>query len=374
MFRPTLQSKLWLGAMAIAFIALFYWAETSRVTIKADHFDQKVKSAEIMNSALKTLQDYRLPGGMQSAGSEKDPLTYTMLGEKDSPITTDEGRIQDKITVLNPNFSAVVVDLMSKAGLHKNDTIAVMMTGSMPGANIAVYSAAKALGVIPISITSVGSSWWGANSPDFTWLDMERVLYDAGVFDYRSVAASMGGGDDEGGLRLSEVGKDLIYQAVTRNEVTLIHEGSLTKNVEGRVKIFEQKNPLDRYKAVINVGGGIAAIGHRANASLIPEGFSQRLPSVNYPNVGVLHSFSNMNVPIIQLYDVDKLAIAYDLPRGQIPLPKTGTGLVFEHQRYNLAIAWTVLIIMLVILGVVKFFDRKQFQWREENEDPDTLI
>jgi len=361
--------------MTLAFIALFYWSYTSTITVKAPNFEAKVEAAKIMATALKTLQDYRLPGLLSGSGNGfKEPLTYTMLGEKDSPITTDEGRIEDKVTVLNPNFAAAMVQMMKEAKLNKGDTIAVMVTGSMPGANIAAYSAVKALGLCPVIITSVGSSWWGANSPDFTWLDMERVLYDTGLFDFRSVAASAGGSDDEGGLRLSDLGRQLITEAIQRNEVTFIREGSLTANMNGRKQIFQRYLPLERYKAVVNIGGGLAAMGDRANADLIPNGLSMHLPALNYPNLGLMHAFSDANVPVIQIYDVGVVARLYRLPEGQLPLPKIGEGHVFTEQRYNLATAWIALLLMFVVLAVVKFFDRKTFQWREEKDNPDTIV
>ena len=71
-----------------------------------------------------------------------------------------------------------MVELMTQLNLQKNDTVAVLMTGSMPGANIAVLTALKSLSVVPVTITSVGASQWGANHIDFTWLDMEKILYN----------------------------------------------------------------------------------------------------------------------------------------------------------------------------------------------------
>jgi len=377
MYRPTIQSNFWLGLMTIAFLILFYWSENSRVTVNADNYEAKMMAAKTMMAALETLREYRLPGHiLTSTEGVQDPLAYTMLGEKDSPITTDAGRIQDKITVLNPNFAAVIVDLVDQTGLISGDTIAVMVTGSMPGANIAVYSAAKALGLQPIVITSVGSSWWGANSPDFTWLDMERILYEQGIFDFRSIAASAGGSDDQGGLRLTNQGRQLIADAVNRNELTYIHQGSLSENIRGRKELYSGITDVSNYKAVVNVGGGIAALGDHANAELIPNGVSLRLPVKNYPNLGVIHFFAHVNIPVIQLYNVSEIANndKYKLPLGQLPLQKPGIGKVFKHRRYNIVTAYTALGLMFVILVVVKYFDRKRFQWREEKIDPDTMV
>ncbi len=374
MYRPTIQSNLWLGVMTVIFLALYYWSENSLITVRAPNYEERISAANTMLQAMESLENYRLPALDFKTISREDPLVYTLLGEKDSPITTGEGKIDDKITVLNPNFAAAMVDMFVEADLKSGDTVAVLLTGSMPGANLAVYSAIKSLGLRPVIITSVGSTWWGANNPDFTWLDMEKVLAEKGILSYRSIAASIGGNDDQGGLRLSEVGKNLIVGAADRNNVTLIRQGNLTDNVKARMELFQRILPINRYKAVINVGGGIAALGHRENGPLIPSGINKRLPVVNYPGRGALHFFAEEGVPILQIYDVRGLARHYGLPTAHLPLPKVGIGRVYQHERYNLVVAGIAATLMLLTLVVVKWFDHHKYKWREEGVDPDTLV
>ena len=50
------------------------------------------------------------------------------------------------------------------------------MTGSFPGANIAVLSACKAMDIYPVIISSVGASSWGANNINQSWIDIENKL------------------------------------------------------------------------------------------------------------------------------------------------------------------------------------------------------
>ena len=362
--------------MTLVFILLYYWVETSRISIQAPYYIEKMEAAETVSKAMEILREYRLPSLDQRSheSSSTDPLVFTMLGEKNSPITTDEGNIEDKITVLNPNFAAVVVDMLAQAGCQPGDTIAVLLTGSMPGANLAVFAAAKAMKLHQVSILSVGSSWWGANSPDFTWLDMENILERENVFNYHSIAASIGGADDHGGLRLSDQGRKLIVDAIDRNGVTFINQGSLSKNIDGRMEVFNRITPIENFKAVINVGGGIAAIGHSRNVSLIPSGINKHLPIKNYPNLGVIHRFSNAGVPVVMVSDVKEIARQYDLPIASLPLPKIGIGDVFEVEKYNISVATVAVILMFIILVLVKYFDRKGFKYREQNIDPDTIV
>ncbi|MFH0765792.1 MAG: poly-gamma-glutamate system protein [Calditrichota bacterium] len=360
--------------MTIVFLALYYWAENSVVKVRPGDYQDKMVAAQIMRHSLETLEKYRLPAvDRVQTGDVIDPLVYTMLGEKDSPITTDEGRIEDKITVLNPNFAAAVVDLLHKAHINQGDTIAVLATGSMPGANLAVYSAAKALALHPIIITSVSSSWWGANQPDFTWLDMEKVLLDQGEFDFRSIAASAGGSDDHGGLRLSALGRQMITEAIQRNDVVHIEQGSLSANIRGRIELFERQTALINYKVVVNIGGGVAALGHRENFNLIPSGYNSQLPPQNYPGRGVIHAFAEAGVPVIHIANVANIAQNYNLPVAQLPVPREGVGLVFERKKYNLTSAVIALALMFLILALVKWFDRQHYRWREEKVDKNTI-
>ena len=362
--------------MTLAFIVLYYWSDVSRINVQAPYYKEKIEAARTMSAAMEALKNHRLPQFEHFAEENgiNDPFLFTMLNEKDSPITTDEGKIDDKITTLNPNFAAAVVDMMVKSGVEEGQLIGVTLTGSMPGANLAVYSAAKALKLKIVPITSVGSSWWGANSPDFTWLDMEQVLLDEDIFDFRSIAASIGGSDDHGGLRLSNQGRDLIIEAIDRNEVTFINEGSLSDNIQARLKLYERIASISSYKAFINVGGGIAAIGHRQNANLIPTGVNLKLPVKNYPGLGCIHYFAEENVPIIQIGYVKPIAREYDLPINQYPLPKIGNGTVYEHEIYNLTVAVFALILMFIMLIVVKYFDYKVYRWREEKIDQDSIL
>lgn len=376
MYRPTIKSNLWLGLMTLIFLTLYYWSESSKVEVQTSHYAEKLEAAQTMHKAMEVLKNVRLPQLDQglNTGGIADPIIYTMLGEKDSPITTDEGRIEDKITSLNPNFAAAAVDMLTQTGVQAGDTIAVLLTGSLPGANLAVFSAINALKLNPVVITSVGSSWWGANSPEFTWLDMEKILENEGIFRYRSIAASIGGADDHGGLRLSDQGRELIINAIDRNEVTLIHQGSLSQNIQARLELFKRVTQLSSFKTVVNVGGGTAAIGHRRNAQLISTGVHRQLPVMNYPNLGSIHYLAEAGVPVVMIGKVQEVAHKYDLPIAQLTLPQAGKGRVFEIQRYNFVIASFALFLMLMILVIIKYLDNKSYEWSEQKTDADSII
>jgi hypothetical protein len=48
-----------------------------------------------------------------------DPNRSGLIGEKYSLITTDRGDLTAKLTTLNPNISAIIVEFFKKANLKK---------------------------------------------------------------------------------------------------------------------------------------------------------------------------------------------------------------------------------------------------------------
>lgn len=196
----------------------------------------------------------------------------------------------------------------------------LLLLARSPGLNICVISALQTLKLNPIIITSVGSSNWGANDPDFTWLDMERILVDAGIFKFKSIAASIGGGLDRG-RGLSPEGRDLIYSAITRNNILFINEEYLDKSIEKRMDIYRDHSDNKPIEAFINVGGGIASLGSVENSQFIPSGLIESLPMKNYPSAGVLIKMADKKIPVIHLLNVTQLAEKYGLPVSPKPIP-----------------------------------------------------
>ena len=199
-------------------------------------YEHKIEAANLMQEAMRVLKNHRMEESI-FIDIENDPNETGLVGSPFSLITTDEGDLDSKLTTLDPNFSAVIVELMYQLQLKAGDTVAVLMTGSMPGANIAVLTACKALQLIPITITSVGASQWGANQVDFTWLDMESILYENELISSRSMAASIGGRNDMGRL-LSPSGREIITENIASHGTPLIRKERLAENIQHRMELF----------------------------------------------------------------------------------------------------------------------------------------
>lgn len=373
MFRPHIQKLEVLIFLAIFSIGLFYWAASATVIIKARGYDLKLAAANKMSEALYVLKENRLGSiGVVMDDNPNDPNGTMLVGSEYTPITTDRGNLDAKLTTLNPNFAAVVAELLLAAEVSSGDTIAVAFTGSMPGANLAVLAACYAMDVYPVIITSVGASEWGATDPYFTWVDMEAVLLHQGVVNFTSMAASIGGGGDVG-KGLSGRGRELLWEAIYRNNLPLIQEKTLEASISQRVGLFEKLLPLSNYRVYLNVGGGVASVGPRINARLIPPGLSSAAALRGNLGNCVLKRFVEEDVPIIHIHSIDELAAKYNIPFPPIPQPELGKGQVFAQLTFDRKVSFIALFLSLGSLTVVGVRSHRQIKEALEY-DPDASL
>jgi len=118
MYIPSAHSKISVIILLIIAIGLFLWVHNSRIWVK--------ENIMMKNSKLQNLQKWQT---MQSESIEfnkvillmklNDPNRSGLIGEKYSLITTDRGDLTAKLTTLNPNISAIIVDFFQKANLKK---------------------------------------------------------------------------------------------------------------------------------------------------------------------------------------------------------------------------------------------------------------
>jgi poly-gamma-glutamate system protein len=252
--------------LAVLSLSLFFLAEKTQTPRKADYYNEKIQAAQLDQKAQEAIRQEINRRGLV-IDVRNDPNLSGLIGPQYSLVTTDRSNIRDKLISTNPNLAAELVALLHRAQVIQGDPVAIMLTGSLPGANIAVLAACKILGVKPVIITSVGSSSYGANCEDFTWLDMEDVLVKDSLWNFKSIAASIGGSDDQG-RGLSPEGRGLLENAIKRSGVEYIgsadekgEANALESNIKKRIKIFDRERNDLKYKAVINVGGGLAAVG-----------------------------------------------------------------------------------------------------------------
>ena len=375
-FIPAIQKTSTLVYLSVLSLICFLVAYQSRTIDISPMYDQKVEAANLMHDAMTILKESRMEQGV-FIDIENDPNETGMVGSPFSLVTTDEGDLDAKLTTLDPNFAAAMVDLMLQINLLKNDTIAILMTGSMPGANLAVLAACKALNIHPVIITSVGASQWGANQVDFTWLDMESILLENQLIPARSIAASIGGRNDMGRL-LSPAGRKIIKDNIAVYGLPLIRKSKLAENIQERMELLASIHPISDYEAFINVGGGVASLGTSFNLKLLPPGIVDRMnvTDISRPGgiEGVLPKFAKANVPVLHILNIRPLTEQFNMPFAPIPIPEIGVGNLYAQERYNV---WVAAICLFVVGGsvfTVGYQSNKKIKEHLMQHEPDSLL
>ncbi len=339
------------------------------------HYAEKMLAARKAQDALDVIRDASERRGIHLR-AKTDPSASRLIGDVLSPITSGSGSLVSKQTSVNPNFAAVLVQWAKDLRIKSGDLVAVGVSGSFPSMNIAVYSALHELGIEPIIISSTAASQWGANDPNFTWLDMEAVLRKHGVFPYKSVAASLGGvGDDAIGL--TKRGRRMLERAIERNEIPLLADieskarkaapvdekvGIITTSlalvdqdrVRERMRVYYKVAGDRPIKAYINVGGGTVSVGTKVGKRKFMPGINVRPPKgMKEMPPSVLGAFLELGVPGIHVTQIIDLAEEYGLEIAPRITPEAGTGAVFQKRQPNRWLAGVVLALILLSLFVV---------------------
>jgi poly-gamma-glutamate system protein len=339
------------------------------------HYAEKMLAARTAKDALDVLHDASERRGLHLR-PKTDPSASRMIGEVLSPITSGSGSLVSKQTSVNPNFAAVLVQWLKELRIKSGDVVAVGVSGSFPAMNVAVYSALDQLGIEPIIISSTAASQWGANDPNFTWLDMEAVLRRNEIFPYKSVAASLGGvGDDAIGL--TKRGRRMLQRAIERNEMTLLADiepqrkkkietvgeelGQPAANlalvdedrVRERMRVYYENAGDRAIKAYVNVGGGTVSVGTKVGKRKFLPGINLRPPKgIEEMPPSVLGAFLQTGVPGIHVTRIIDLAEEYGLDIAPRIMPEVGTGDVFQKRQPNRWLAGIALALILLSLFV----------------------
>ena len=375
-FIPAIQKTSTLVGLSFLALGCFTLSINFRTIDVSPSYEDKIEAANLMQKAMSILKNHRMEESV-FIDIENDPNETGLVGSPFSLITTDEGDLDSKLTTLDPNFSAVMVELMYQLGLKDGDTIAVLMTGSMPGANIAVLTACRALGVIPITITSVGASQWGANLVDFTWLDMESILFENGLIPSRSIAASIGGRNDMGRL-LSPAGRDLIMENINKHDLPLIRKERLADNIQHRMDLYSSVQSINKYDAIVNVGGGVASLGTSFNLRLLPPGVVRRniIQDIVRPGgiEGVFSKFLKFDVPGLHILNIRPLVQEFKMPFAPIPVPEIGVGGLYAIEKYNVWVAGICLIVVSSSVLAVGIHSKRKIRQHLIQHEPDSLL
>ncbi|MHC4673559.1 MAG: poly-gamma-glutamate system protein [Planctomycetota bacterium] len=360
-WRPHGISPSVLTLIALVSLAGLIAVEFLVIRQKQPYYQEKLSAAQFALEGMEIIKSERLQQGVD-INPELDPTSSALVGSAMTPVTTVAGSLSAKQTSINPNFASVVVEMLKEANVKKGDVIAVGVSGSFPSLSICVYAAARTLELQPIIVTSASASQFGANDPDFLWIDMERILHESNKdkFPYRTVAASLGGVDDRG-LGISREGRQLINTAVERNGLTLIKPKDFKDSLDKRMVIYAQHAVERPIKAYINIGGGTVSVGTATGKRCFVPGLNMRKPAGLRQIDSIMSRFIDQGIPVIHLVKIEDLAKRYGLPLQPITIPSPGEGKIFYREEYN---QWLAGIVLLVIVISLYLFVRSDLGYR----------
>jgi poly-gamma-glutamate system protein len=337
-------SRWALVLIALVSIAALVAVEHFRRLAREPWQEEKLAAARLALDAFEVVKSERLARGIP-IDREADPQETGLIGRAFSPVTSNSGSISAKRASVNPNFAALVVDYLKRAGVERGDTVAVGVSGSFPALAIATYAALETLALEPIVVASASASEWGANEPGFMWLDMEKVLAEKKLFRIRATAASRGGIDDYG-ASMSPESLELIDAAIARSGVERLDARSLSEGIDLRTELYSRKAGNRSIKAYINIGGGTASVGTHVGKKQFKPGLNREPPrgaSVD----SVMLRFLRRGVPVIHLTAVEELAEKHGFLPADAGRPRIGEGTIYVKEEYNPWIAFGGLVLIV---------------------------
>jgi poly-gamma-glutamate system protein len=363
-------ATLFIAALALAGMLS---VEVFKTHVRQPHYGEKIQAARLAQSAMEAIQYERLKRGL-TIDPETDPARSGLIGTLVTPVTSDAGDLNAKQTSVNPNFAAVIVTLLARARVREGDRVAVSFSGSFPALNICVLSAISAMKLKPVIISGASGSQWGANDPNFLWIDMETFLNKKGFFPFRSEMASIGGRNDRG-KEMTDKGRELILQAIKRNDLAILEAKTIRENVDRRIALYFRDRPPSVF---INVGGGIAAAGVRTYKVFMKPGLlSQEVPGAENLD-SVIARFLREQIPVIHLGNIRQLAEHYGLPVAPTTTPSVGEGRIYTRKEYNRPLAAGILAAIFLALFLLVRSDRgfrmMQALSRKQEEGPPELM
>jgi poly-gamma-glutamate system protein len=327
----------------------------SKTKVEATYYREKIKAATMTSQAFDIIKAHALQLNIP-LDQINDPNETGLIGLQYSPITAMRGDLNAKLTSTNPNFAALLVQLLKESGANENDAVAVSFSGSYPGLNIACLCALHVLGLKPTVITSVSASMWGANYPQFTYLDMERILVEDLAFDFRTTAATIGGEDDMG-RGFSPEGREMILESIRRNNIELLDIQTFEDAINERVALYDTDGDPQLLIAI----GDATWLGNN-----LPSGHIR--PHQINSGTELIPFFSQRGKSVIYLSAISELAQQYDLPVAPIPLPTAGQGSLYYRYRYSVIQAIIFLGILIIILFLVLRYDFEYYLKRRKND------
>ncbi len=314
--------------------AALFLLEKTRFRSEKPHAALMREASERTAWAFAAVKEERLRLGLEISAAD-DPNLTGMVGYDFTEITTSHGNLEAKRSTANPNTAAMITDLLVRCGVKEGDCVGVNLSSSFPCLNIAVLCSLDTLGARGVIINSIGASTYGANIPEFVYLDMEHLLLRKGLVRNHSEWFSMGGDYDIGYSMPDQELAAGIRERIQSYGLPLLWYRDLEENLKVRRQIYSDGcGGTENMRCFINVGGNILAFGGGDGLITARSGIL-RPGRKTAEGTGLIPGYLNRGIPVIHLLNMNSLLPENGLPFDPIPLPAPGEGEVYYEQRYR---------------------------------------
>lgn len=350
MKREFRKEDIVIVVLATFLLLCVFFVERNKSLVRDSLYSEKYEAARRTERCFKAIRQEKIHRGIE-IDTQYDINDTGIIGVEFNGITTTLGSLDAKRTSANPNFAAVMVDLMVKAGFKKGDNIAVNFSSSFPALNIATISACEVLDINPIIISSIGASTWGGNNLDFTYVDMEEFLFENGFIRNKSKAISPGGSGDMGKDMDSDV-LDIILDRMKSYGKVIILEEDLKENIEMRYNLYWED--VEEIHGFINVGGNIVAFGNTMDSVDLSPGIIKRGRFQVDNRTGLVQLFDSKDIPIIHILNIKNLANRYGLEIDPNTPFILGKGDVYYAYEYPIRLILAIIFMTFIILTIFR--------------------
>ena len=190
---------------------------------------------------------------------------------------------------------------------------------------------------------------------------------------YKNLGVSIGGENDSG-ENLTDQGIEIIEENILQNKEMLINENTLKQNIEYKIELYENVQPLDQYNAYVNIGGGASSIGFGAAKDSMNVGvvFPIEVDDIVEENNGfsgsIAYNFLQNDVVFINIKSINVLAKNWGLYPPSSSINKNQGNLFYEKEQYNIKTIIIALILNLLLIVLVGGYSHRQIKRRMQNE------
>lgn len=291
---------------------------------RAFNYEEKLRAARLMDGWMATVRDYKAQAGL--AVSPEDLHGTGMIGEAYTLITTTSGALEAKRTTANPDMAALMVEILTQAGVRPGDAVGAGFSGSFPALDLAVLAACEAMDVECIYIASVGASTYGANQPELTLPDMLCRLYLDGQLKTPPALVTPGGQDDCG-LDMDSALLLTILERTRGYGAEVMEEPDLAENLSRRMAVY---GDIDCF---VGVGGNLTTTG--IGEKDVGYGLLRPYAVTKADETdGLVQRYSAQGLPVLHLLNIKRLVADYGLPYDPERPAAPGQSAVYFRAAY----------------------------------------